>query len=328
MIFKAGIIGTGIGLKHLEAIHNFRGNKVKTIVEINKKKISKLRKKFPNLKISDNENDIFNDKEINLVSIASYDNYHFKHILRAIKNNKNIIIEKPMCLSLEELKVIKKILKRKKIKMISNLVLRKNTLFQKFKKIIKKDKIYYIEGDYLWGRKSKLDGWRSKVKKYTSTLGAAIHIFDLILWMTGQKPISVTTFGNNIGSKNSVFKKESFLIYVLEFKNKLIAKITANLSCSYNHFHEIRIFGKKQTLIHSLPATYKFIPKKKNNIYKNIKNNYPENYNKKKLIREFILNLSKKQNIMSHQEQFNLMSLCFAADKSFKIKKKVKIKYI
>ena len=54
MIFKAGIIGTGIGLKHLEAIHNFRGNKVKTIVEINKKKISKLRKKFPNLKISDN----------------------------------------------------------------------------------------------------------------------------------------------------------------------------------------------------------------------------------------------------------------------------------
>ena len=87
MIFKAGIIGTGIGLKHLEAIHNFRGNKVKTIVEINKKKISKLRKKFPNLKISDNENDIFNDKEINLVSIASYDNYHFKHILKAIKSH-------------------------------------------------------------------------------------------------------------------------------------------------------------------------------------------------------------------------------------------------
>ena len=28
---------------------------------------------------------------------------------------------------------------------------------------------------------------------------------------------------------------------------------------------------------------------------------------------------------MSHQDQFNLMSLCFAADKSYKIKRKLKL---
>jgi predicted dehydrogenase len=329
MVIKAGIIGTGIGLKHYEAIHNFRGSKVKTIVEINKKKIAKLRKKFPNLKISTNENDIFNDKDINLVSIASYDNYHFKHILKALKNNKNIIVEKPMCLNIQELKIIKNMLKKKKIKMISNLVLRKNSLFKQLKKIVKNDKIYYIEGDYLWGRKSKLFEWRSKVKNYTSTLGAAIHIFDLILWITGQKPVSVMTFGNNIACNNTVFKKESFLIYILEFKNNLIAKVTANLACSYKHFHEIKIFGEKNTLVHSLPSTYKFTPKKKMNILKKIKNSYPENFNKKKLIQDFIQNVNKNTaSIMSHQDQFDLMSLCFAADKSFKNNKKVKIKYI
>ena len=86
-----------------------------------------MRKKFPNLKISTNENDIFKDKDINLVSIASYDNYHFKHILKALKNNKNIIVEKPMCLNIQELKIIKNMLKKKRIKMISNLVLRKSS---------------------------------------------------------------------------------------------------------------------------------------------------------------------------------------------------------
>ena len=47
MVIKAGIIGTGIGLKHYEAIHNFRGSKVKTIVEINKKKSLNLGRNFP-----------------------------------------------------------------------------------------------------------------------------------------------------------------------------------------------------------------------------------------------------------------------------------------
>ena len=296
MHIKVGIIGTGIGLKHFEAINNFKGSKVKTIVEMNKKKITKLKKKFPQQDISTDENKIFNDKEINLVSIASYDNYHFKHVIRALNNNKNIIVEKPLCLNIEELKIVKRILKKKKLRMISNLVLRKNSLFKNFKQIIKRDKIYYIEGDYLWGRKSKLFGWRSKVKNYSSTLGAGIHIFDLILWITGKKPVYVSTFGNSIASKNTVFKKESFLIYILEFKNNLVAKVTANLACSYNHFHEIKIFGKQNTLVHSLPSTYKFISRKNVNIFKKIKTNYPENHNKKKLIQDFIQKLNKKKN--------------------------------
>ena len=78
-----------------------------------------------------------------------------------------------------------------------------------------------------------------------------------------------------------------------------------------------------------MPSTYKFISRKNVNIFKKIKTNYPENHNKKKLIQDFIQKLNKKKiNVMSHQDQFNLMSLCFAADKSYKIKKKVKIKYI
>ena len=329
MIVKAGIIGTGVGLKHLEAIHNFKGNKVKIIVEKDKKKLVKLKKKFPNIIISNDENKIFNDNEINLVSIASYDNFHYRHILKSLKTNKNIIIEKPMCLKIKELKNIQNLLKKKKLKMLSNLVLRKNSLFKKFKEQIKKDEIYYIEGDYLWGRKFKLLEWRSKIKNYTATLGAAIHIFDLLLWMIGKKPKFITTFGNNLATRNTIFKKNTFLIYVLEFENNLIAKVTANLACSYNHFHEIKIFGKKNTLVHSLPSTYQFNSKKKTNVFKKIKSNYPDNSSKKKLIQDFIDSINKKKgNIMSHKNQFDLMSLCFAADKSYKIKKKITIKYI
>ena len=55
------------------------------------------------------------------------------HRLSSIKNKKNIIIEKPMCLKPVELKIFN-ILKNKNIKIISNLVLRTENIFRKIEK--------------------------------------------------------------------------------------------------------------------------------------------------------------------------------------------------
>ena len=51
-MIKAAIIGSGIGLKHFEAIHNFQNSKVLIICEKNLAKINLL-KKFPKIKIVD-----------------------------------------------------------------------------------------------------------------------------------------------------------------------------------------------------------------------------------------------------------------------------------
>ena len=45
-MIKAGIIGSGIGLKHFEAINNYRGSKVLCILEKNKEKAESLKKKI------------------------------------------------------------------------------------------------------------------------------------------------------------------------------------------------------------------------------------------------------------------------------------------
>jgi len=107
---NAAIIGFGIGQKHFDAIHNYKEARVKIICEKNLNKIIFLKRKLPNIKITNNENEIFLNKEINLVSIASYDDDHYHQILKCIKNRKNIIIEKPMCLTLSQLRHIKKLL--------------------------------------------------------------------------------------------------------------------------------------------------------------------------------------------------------------------------
>ena len=135
MNIKAAIIGMGIGKKHLEAIEGYKNSHVIAICEKDKKKAIQLKKKYPNKNIVSNDKEIFQNKEINLVSIASYDNFHYKQIIKSIKTKKNIIVEKPICLKKNELKNIYNLLKKNpKIKITSNLVLRTNDLFLNFKK--------------------------------------------------------------------------------------------------------------------------------------------------------------------------------------------------
>ncbi len=326
MKVKAAVIGMGIGEKHLKAIDGFLGSEVKIICEKDKKKIQMLKKKYPNKMITSNEKSIFLDKQINLVSIASYDDNHYGQIVKCLRFNKNIIIEKPMCLNSNQLKNIYKLIKKKNIKMTSNLVLRVNALFKNFKKRINKEKVYYIEGDYIYGRKKKLFGWRSKIKQYSLTLGAGVHIIDLINWLTDLKPKSVYATGNKKATKGTVFKKNSMIVMMFEYPKDIIVKITANGAAIFDHFHELKIFSDNQTLVNSKLGSY-IVKKGKT---KKILANYPDKQNRKKLIRNFIETLIKKniKPIISVKEQVDLMSICFAVDKSVKLNKKIKINYL
>lgn len=327
----AGIIGSGIGIKHLEAINELKYSKVKYLCEFNNKKINLLKKKYPHIEIIKEPKKIFLDADINLVSIASYDNFHYQQIMESLKYNKNIIVEKPMCLNVRQLKIIKKNFLNKKIKIISNLVLRENNLFKKIKKSLKKREIYYIEADYIWGRKFKLFEWRSKIKNYSITLGAAIHLIDLIYWMLKKKPIFVTAYGNNIATKHSSFKSKSFAVFLFEYQDGLIAKVSANCSSVYEHFHELKIFEKNSTYVNSFKGNFVFKKNKKNKISLDaLKAIYPDKRSRKNIIQNFIYDIqkNKKNSIMSLQEQIDVMSICFACDESLKENKKIRIKYV
>ncbi len=327
----SAVIGMGVGSKHLEAIDSIKNAEVKYICEKNLNLIKILRKKYPKKKIIKNPEIIYKDKSINLVSIASYDEDHFDQVKNCLNANKHVIVEKPICLLPKQLKIIKKILdKKKKLKLLSNLVLRTNSLFKILKKKIKGKKIYYIEADYLWGRIKKLYGWRSKEKNYSIISGAGVHMIDLVMWLLNSKPNYVFSTGNKIATNNSKFKKNSFEIIVLEFPNNIKVKITANGPCIFDHFHELKIFTKNQTFVHSFKGTFNVINKKKKRVYSIINGSYPDKKNRKVLIQNFVKSIvySKKIDILSKKEIFDAMSVCFSAVKSSQKNKRLKISYL
>ena len=323
---NVAIIGLGVGLKHIQAYLTCKDINSIGIYDFDKKKIKMIIKDYPFLKVYKNENEIFKDKSIEIVSIASYDNYHYKQILKCFEYKKNFIVEKPLC---ENAKQLKKIISLSKkypdIKFTSNLPLRTEDIFIFFKKKIKSLNPYYIEADYLWGRSYKLFEWRSKLKSYSIINGAAVHVIDLVLWLLDKTPTHVKTISNKISTKNSKFKKNSFSLILLYFKNGLVVKLTANATSLTPHFHAVKIFDKKLTLINEISSRYMI---KKNNVIKKLNYfKYPIKKNRKKIITSFVGNVlsNNRLSLVSKDYSLFLTKICLAAIKSEKTNLIVKI---
>ena len=333
-MYRVGIIGAGVGEKHSIAYKNHPDCSVKAICDFDDSKFASLEKVHPDASFFTDANLILNDKDIDVVSIASFDNYHTEQLLKAISNKKNVMVEKPMCLKMEELLKIKSSFDTNPdIHLSSNHVLRTNARFARFKNDISQRKlgeVYYIEADYYWGRVEKLSGWRSEMDFYSIILGAAIHMIDLVMWLLNSKPVSVQATGNKIATANTGLKYNSFSTVILEFDNGLIAKITGNGGCVHPHFHGLKIFGTERTAIHNLDSCYylKANGSRYNREY--IEEPYPQKESRENLIHTFIDSISNDLIVplVSSQDVFDTMSVCFASEKAMSSGEKIIIEYM
>ena len=221
-MLTAGIIGLGVGERFIQPLEDHSKVTLKTLCDFNENKLNDIKENYPKKIITTDSNVVLSDNDINFVAIASYDNFHTEQVISALDNKKHVFIEKPICLYRSELdKIILALKRNPECKISSNFVLRTNPLFKRLKQDIQSGnlgQIFYIEADYLWGRISKLDGWRAEMEYYSIIHGSAIHMIDLITWILDEKPYEVKTYGNNI-STNSKYKELYSLCFFIVSKS-------------------------------------------------------------------------------------------------------------
>ena len=113
-----GIIGLGaVAQKFSEAFAQTSNSKLLAVGSHNSVKLDKFKKQFfiEDKFVFKNYEDLINCKEIDIVYIALPNSLHFHWVKECIKNNKNVLVEKPATLNYEEAKKIKEILNDKNI---------------------------------------------------------------------------------------------------------------------------------------------------------------------------------------------------------------------
>jgi len=332
-LLECAVVGLGMGEQHARALLQDPRCQLKYVVDFDQ---SKARKFIEDNHLTDvgirSFSEVVEDKTINLITLASYDDHHYEQTLQCIKHLKHIFVEKPLCQTLNQLNNIHTHWKDTQVELSSNLVLRKAPLYIWLKDFIQRGElgeIYSFDGDYLYGRVQKItEGWRKDIENYSVMQGGGIHIVDLMLWLTGQKPCSVSSTKNKIATQNTSFRYHDFHSAVFTFPSGLIGRVTANFGCVHRHQHVIRIFGTKGTFLYDdlgpriywnrdeegKPEFLPYAPK-------------PPANQKGALVHNLVDNIMQGKSSANTQREFDLMSVVLAADESMSYVKPLTIEY-
>lgn len=332
-MLRAGIIGLGVGEAHIAGYHEHPGCRVVALCDFSDEKLSMARRKYPGMLITDNDREILHSPEIDVVSIASYDNYHYEQIMTALGCGKHVFVEKPLCLYESEARDIRQALReRPHLKMSSNLILRKSPRFIDLKRSIQSGRlgeIFHVEGDYNYGRLHKITkGWRGEIDFYSVVYGGGIHMIDLFLWLTDDPIVEVAAFGNGISSRGSSFRYNDMVVSVLKFASGMTGKVAANFGCVHPHFHALSVYGTRATFINGRGRALLFDSRDPNDEPLAVETEYP-GAAKGSLIHSFVdAILNDGSPDVTAEDVFRALSVCLAIEKAARLSSVVRVEYL
>ncbi len=327
------MIGLGVGESHIFGLQSHPMCAVKVLCDINEEVLQRVGKKNPSCGLSTDPNSVLNDPEIDLVCIASYDDVHEQQVVSALRNNKHVFVEKPLCLTSDELSNIAEQLKMNPhLFLTSNLILRKTPRFIELHDRIatgRLGEIFHMEGSYDYGRLHKLtEGWRGRTQNYSVTLGGGIHLIDLILWLSGKKVSSVSAVGNNLAASNSQFEGLSVTSSNIGFEDGSTAQITSNYASFTPHHHKLCIYGTSGTFEQSHSGAAYYWSRDPGEKSETVSSPYPGTA-KGDLLSNFIDSILKKNlPLVSAQEVLDATCVALAIDQSIRSQSGQPVNYL
>jgi predicted dehydrogenase/threonine dehydrogenase-like Zn-dependent dehydrogenase len=211
---------------------------------------------------SGNAEDIFTNKDINTVFIATRHDTHAEYVLTAIKNNKNVFVEKPLCMSVDELNEIKQAHEKNPTQVMVGFNRRFAPFVQQIKKTFDaqspKAINYRINAGTIaaghWVHDAKLGGGR--------IIGEACHFIDLCMHIAGSKITAISAH-----AMNDANNLQDTVTIQLNFQNGSIANISyfsngnklvnkeylevfgSGMVAIVDDFKDLKIYGKAEKKI-------------------------------------------------------------------------------
>jgi len=161
--------------------------------DTNKKALDKMQRLYPRIKITTNILDILVDEKVDCVIVVTPAQTHYE-IVRAVLNaNKNVLVEKPLTLSVSEAKDLVKLSRKKKKILTVDHTFKFNSGIRKLKELIDKGelgKIYYMYGLY---------NALGPIRKDVSAMwDLSPHFIYTANYLLNAKPISVLARGRDL----------------------------------------------------------------------------------------------------------------------------------
>jgi predicted dehydrogenase len=252
---KLGVAIHGAGQVAYAHAASWRKNPHARIVSVSSRKKDSARRLVDTValdcEVGDDFDAILRDERVDIVNLSGPNDVHTPQGIAAAEAGKHILIEKPMCLSMEENRSLRDAVAKAGVKSVVSFVLRWNPLFQNIKALLAAGAIgelFYVEVDYWHGLAEWWTGFEwgrtCEAGRSTMLLGGC-HAVDAIRWFAGKEIVEVSAFSNN---KKGKFEYDANVVAVLKFEGGAIGKTSALFDAEMPYQFNIDLAGTEGTL--------------------------------------------------------------------------------
>lgn len=215
---KVGIIGAGsISEMHFEAYKANENVEIVAVCDLNEQRAKKKAAYYGADKYYTDYNALLSQQEIDAVSICTWNNAHAEIFIAALNAGKHVLVEKPLCKTIEEAREIERAAKAADDQVLQvGFVRRHGTNVKVLKKFIDADDfgdIYYAKASYIRALGNP-GGWFADKERSGGgpLIDLGVHVIDLAWYLMG-KPKVTSVSGNmysRLGNRSHIEHKSFY----------------------------------------------------------------------------------------------------------------------
>lgn len=239
-LINVGVIGCGHwGPNHIRVFSQLSDSQVSMCADPDKERLAAIQKTFPNVDVTVDHKDIFNNSNIDAVCIAAPTNFHYSLTKEALECGKHVLCEKPLAMTPDECQELKDLAKQKKKILMVGHVFLFNAGIVWLKNYIQSGELGRIH--YAYAIRTNLGPFRYDVNALWDLAPHDISIFN---YLFDGCPISVSGRGQKCLGE----KLEDLAFATLEYPDGVLANIHVSW-LDPKKVRQITIVGDKKMIV-------------------------------------------------------------------------------
>lgn len=243
------VVGLGVGRQHVKAAAASKAAELIAVCDLIPEKLSEVEKEYPGVLTYTDFSEMLKNPDIDIVSICVPSGDHANLAVQAMEAGKNVLVEKPIDITVANAMRIEEARKRTGMKAGVIHQNRNNADMKPLKHAIDSGElgtIFYGDFEVKWFRTQEYyddGGWRGTwaMDGGGSLMNQAVHTVDLMQWLMGDVE-SITSVAKKY---NHNIETEDFTASLITFKSGATATFVST-TCAYPGLNTgIKLYGTK-----------------------------------------------------------------------------------
>ena len=214
---------------------------VRWVVEISRERQDYVRSLYPTVKITNDLQNVLSDDDVDAIVISTPAESHYSLTVESLKAGKNVLVEKPMAMNVEEVNEIGELSQKNNLIAMVGHTFIYNSAVRYVKQLIDSGDLGDIR--YIYSQRVNLGRIRSDVDALWNLAPHDISIIQY--WLNEPEPIHITRSGMDFVQKGI----DDVVFMNIEYPNNVLA----NIHVSWLDPHKIRrmtVVGSEKMVVY------------------------------------------------------------------------------